>query len=209
MDMPPLTVPVPEPRFAARRRLMRLRKPDQEQFGFIPLIANQTTGVSDPFFNKYPGKGIKRRGFRSSSYELNRGVSRRESSWGGNMADAGAKKSGSMFASQRKNVEAILRANQLAFDGVQAVWLRQLDFIREAAEEFTTHVGDLAPPSRPLNEKFAKEADYSKRAFEKNLANAHELTEIATKATSDATNIINQRFCEGLDEVPSPGKAER
>jgi phasin family protein len=144
------------------------------------------------------------------------------------MAGAGVKKSGFMafstannglpfsgpevetiFASQRKNVEAIMQANRLAFDGVQAVWLRQLSFIQEAVEGFATHVGDLAPPSSPLNEKFAKHADYSKQAFEKNLANARELTEIATKATSDATNIINQRFCEGLDEVPYPGKVKR
>jgi phasin family protein len=144
------------------------------------------------------------------------------------MADAGVTKSGFMvfsmannglpfsgpevetiFASQRKNVEAIMQANRLAFDGVQAVWLRQLGFIQEAVEGFATHVGDLAPSSSPLNKKLAKHADYSKQAFEKNLANARELTEIATKATSDATNIINQRFCEGLDEVPYPGKVKR
>jgi phasin family protein len=144
------------------------------------------------------------------------------------MADAGAKKSGflvfntahnglpfsgpeveTMFASQRRNVEAIMQANRLAFDGVQAVWRRQLDFIQEAVEGLTTHLGDLAPPSRPPNEKFAKHAEYSKQAFEKNLANARELTEIATKTTTDATNIINQRVCEGLDEVSYSRKAER
>ena len=84
------------------------------------------------------------------------------------MADAGAKKSGFMvfsmandglpfsgpevetiFASQRKNVEAIMQANRLAFDGVQAVWLRQLGFIQEAVEGLTTLVGDLPPPPGP------------------------------------------------------------
>jgi phasin family protein len=144
------------------------------------------------------------------------------------MADAGAKKSGfavfntannglpfsgpgveTMFASQRRNVEAIVQANRLALDGVQAVWRRQLDFIQEAVEGLTTHVVGLAPPSGPLNEKFAKHAEYSKLAVEKNLANARELAEIATKTTSDAVNIINQRFCEGLGELPYPGKAER
>jgi phasin family protein len=137
------------------------------------------------------------------------------------MADADVKKSGFMvfsmannglpfsgpevetiFASQRKNVEAIMRANRLAFDGIRVVWLRQLGFIQEAVEGLKTHVGDLAPPSGPLNEKLAKHAEYSKQAFEKNLANACELTEIATKVTTDATNIINQRFRESLDEVP-------
>jgi len=54
-----------------------------------------------------------------------------------------------IFASQRKNAEAIMQAIRLAFDGVQAVWLRQLDFVQEAVEGLTTHVGDIAPPSGP------------------------------------------------------------
>jgi phasin family protein len=106
-----------------------------------------------------------------------------------------------MFASQYKNVEAAMQANQLALAGAQAIWRRQLDFIQEAVEGLTTLVGDLPPPPGPLNEKFAKHAEYSKRALEKSLANARELTELATKATTDAMNIINQRFCEGLGEM--------
>jgi phasin family protein len=139
------------------------------------------------------------------------------------MADAGAEKSKfvasnrtnnslqffgpevqTMFASQRKNVEAMIQANRLALDGVQAVWGRQLDFIQEAVEGLTTLAGDFARPPGPLNEKFAKHAEYSKLALEKNLANARELTELATIATNDAMNIINQRFFEGLGEMRRP-----
>jgi phasin family protein len=145
------------------------------------------------------------------------------------MADAGAKKSEfvapnrannglrfsgpeveRVFASQRRNVEAMMQANRLALDGVQAVWRRQLDFIQEAVEGLTTLVGNFPPPPGPFNEKFAKHAEYSKQAFERNLANARELTELATEATSNAMNIINQRFCEGLGEVGrTHEKAER
>ena len=106
-----------------------------------------------------------------------------------------------MFASQRKNVEAMMQANRLALDGVQAVWRRQLDFIQEAVDGLITLVGDLAPPSGPLNEKLVRHAEYSKQAFERNLANARELAGLTTKATSEAMNIINQRFREGLGEV--------
>ena len=137
------------------------------------------------------------------------------------MADAGAKKSEfalfntgnnglpfsgpeleTMLASQRRNVAAIMQTNRLAFDGLQAVWRRQLDFIQQAVEGLTTHVGDLAPPSHPLNQRFLKHAEYSRQVFEKNLAHASELSGIATKVTTDATDIFNQRFCESLDEVP-------
>jgi phasin family protein len=134
------------------------------------------------------------------------------------MADTGAKKSEfaapnsannrlqlwgpdveTMLASQHKNVEAMMQANRLALDGVQAIWRRQLDFIQEAVEGFATLAGDFTQPPTPLN--LTKQADYSKRALAKNLTNARELTELATKVTSDAMKVINQRFCEGLGEM--------
>ena len=136
------------------------------------------------------------------------------------MTDAGAKKSeftalnransglplsgpevGAMLASQRKNVEAMMQANRVALDGVQAIWRRQLDFIQEAVAGLTTHVGDLAPPSGPLNEKLAKHVEYSKQAFERSLGNARELTELATEATNESMNTVSQRFYEGLGEM--------
>jgi phasin family protein len=134
--------------------------------------------------------------------------------FGGNMADAGGNRANkgfqffgpevkTMFASQHKNVEAMMQANRLALDAVQTVWRRQLDFNQKAVEGLTALVDDFAPAPGPLNEKFAKHVEYSKQAFERNLANTRELTELATKATSDAINIINQRFCEGLGEVRS------
>jgi phasin family protein len=108
-----------------------------------------------------------------------------------------------VFASQHRNVEAMMEANRLALDGVQAVWRRQLDFIQEAVEGLTALADDFAATPGPLNEKFAKHAECSKQAFKKNLANTRELTELAAKATNDAINIINQRFCKSLDEVRS------
>ena len=106
-----------------------------------------------------------------------------------------------IFASHYKNVEAMMQASRLSFDGVQAVWHRQLDFIREAVDGLATLASDFAQPSDPLNQKFAKHADYSKRALEKNLANARKLTELAAKATNDAMSVFNQLFREGLGEM--------
>jgi phasin family protein len=136
------------------------------------------------------------------------------------MADAGTKKNGSvassketsgldisgpeidaMLASQRKNVEAIMQASQVAIDAVQAVWRRQLNFVQEAVAGFTILVGGFAQPTGPSKGQLAKHAEYSKQALEKNLANVRELTELATRATSDAMSILNQRVIESLEEV--------
>lgn len=104
-------------------------------------------------------------------------------------------------AIQRKNLEAFTQANQLAVEGVQAVVRRQVEIAREAMDEFSAMFRDFVQPAGSPEDRFAKQAEYSKHALEKGLANARELTELVTKANTEAFNVINKRVTEGLDEV--------
>ena len=105
-----------------------------------------------------------------------------------------------VVAAQRKNIEALTQANQLAVEGVQAVARRQVEIARQAVEEYTSLLRDLSTPVAP-EDRLAKQVDVVKGAVEKGLANARELAELATKANTEAFNVINKRFTEGLDEV--------
>lgn len=104
-------------------------------------------------------------------------------------------------ASQRKNIEALTQANQLAVEGVQAVVRRQVEIARQAMEEFSTMFRDFVQPNGSPEDRLAKQAEYSKQALEKGLSNARELTELMTKANTEAFNVINKRVTESLDEV--------
>lgn len=104
-------------------------------------------------------------------------------------------------ASQRKNIEALTQANQLAVEGVQALVRRQVEITRQAMEDFSTMFRDFVQPSGSPEDRIAKQAEYSKQAIEKGLSNAKELTELVTKANSEAFNVINKRVTESLDEV--------
>ena len=105
-----------------------------------------------------------------------------------------------VVASQRKNIEALTQANQLAVEGVQAVARRQVEIARQAVEEFSAMIRDFAVPVSP-EDRLAKQAEFSKQALEKGLTNARELTEMVAKANNEAFNVINKRLSEGLDEV--------
>jgi phasin family protein len=105
-----------------------------------------------------------------------------------------------VVAAQRKNIEALTQANQLAVEGVQAVARRQVEIARQAVEEYTSLLRELTTPVAP-EDRLAKQVDVVKGAMEKGLANARELAELATKANTEAFNVINKRFTEGLDEV--------
>jgi phasin family protein len=105
-----------------------------------------------------------------------------------------------VVASQRKTIEAFTQANQLAVEGVQAVARRQVEIARQSVEEFTSFFREISQPGTP-EDKLAKQAEVMKGALEKGLANARELAELATKANTEAFNVLNKRVAEGLDEV--------
>ena len=104
-------------------------------------------------------------------------------------------------SSQRKNIEALTQANQLAVEGVQALMRRQVEITRQAMEDFSAMFRDMVQPTSSPEDRFAKQAEYSKHAIEKSLSNAKELTELVTKANTEAFNVINKRVTESLDEV--------
>jgi phasin family protein len=105
-----------------------------------------------------------------------------------------------VVASQRKNIEALTQANQLAVEGVQALARRQVEIARQAMEEFSAMLRDMVQPVSP-EDRLARQAEFSKQALEKGLSNARELTEMVAKANTEAFNVINKRVTESLDEV--------
>jgi len=105
-----------------------------------------------------------------------------------------------MVTAQRKNVEALTQANQLAIEGVQALARRQVEIAREALDEAPALFRELSQPGVP-QEKFAKQAELAKATFEKGLATAKELTELVTKANTEAFNVLTKRFTESFEEM--------
>jgi phasin family protein len=113
---------------------------------------------------------------------------------------------------QRKNFEAFASANQLAFEGIQAVAKRQGDILREAIEELTQAGKELAAIDQAPEARVAKQAELAKAAFEKAIANLRELGDMLIKANGEAAEVITHRISEALDEVKEAavnGKAHK
>jgi phasin family protein len=109
------------------------------------------------------------------------------------------------MATQRKNIEAFTQANQLAVEGVQAMARRQIEIAREALEGASTAMRELVQPGAP-EERFAKNAEYAKQAFEKGVANAREIAELFSKANTEAFEVISKRVSESLSEISAHAK---
>ena len=107
-----------------------------------------------------------------------------------------------LWAAQRRNIEALSQANQLAVEGVQAVTRRQIELTRETFEGLSGLLRDLAQPASP-EERIAKNTDYAKQMLEKSVNHGREVASIAAKTGADAAEVLQKRATEGLEELRS------
>jgi phasin family protein len=105
-----------------------------------------------------------------------------------------------VWAAQRRNLEAVTQANQLAVEGVQALAKRQIELTREAFEGFSALWRDLAAPAS-TEDRIAKNTAYVKQVLENGVKHGGEIATIATKAGTEAAEILHKRTNEGLDEI--------
>jgi phasin family protein len=107
-----------------------------------------------------------------------------------------------VWAAQRRNIEALSQANQLAVESVQALARRNIELTRETFEGFSTLMRDLASPVS-TEERIAKNTDYVKQMLEKGVSHGREVASIATKAGTEAAELLHKRATESLDEIRS------
>ena len=105
-----------------------------------------------------------------------------------------------VWAAQRRNIEALSKANQAAVAGVQALAKRQIELTRETFDGFSALLRDLAQPAS-TEDRIAKNTDYVKQVVECSVKHGGEIATIAAKAGSEAAEILHKRTTEGLDEI--------
>ena len=107
-----------------------------------------------------------------------------------------------LMDAQRKNMQVFGEANKVVFEGMQAMAQRQTEIFRQAAEEFTSVMRDMAKAESP-EARLARQTALIKEAFEQSCANIRELAEMGVKSQSEAADMINARFSESLEEMKS------
>ena len=113
-----------------------------------------------------------------------------------------------LMTSQRKNLEALAEANKLAIEGMQALFRRQAEILRQSVEEASAVAQQVSSAGSPQDAAM-KQTELAKEAFERTVTNARELTEIVNKSNQEAFALLNRRFSAVLDEVKQTiGKAK-
>ena len=109
---------------------------------------------------------------------------------------------------QRKNIEAYTAMGQAAFESFQSLWRRQADIMRQMMEETAQTIQSMNACATP-EEKVIKQAEASKSAIDKCLANVRDVAETVAKCNTQALDTVSTRMNEGLDELRDIIKTNR
>ena len=113
-----------------------------------------------------------------------------------------------MMTMQRKNIEACTALNQAMFESFQNLFRRQADAMRQMMEE-TTQTMNAIMTCPTAEEKVMRQAEASKAAVEKCIANVREISETLAQCNSRAAETVTTRMSEGLDELRNLIKPSR
>jgi phasin family protein len=105
-----------------------------------------------------------------------------------------------VWAAQRRNMEALSQANQVAVEGVHALAKRQLEMTHQTLEDLSTLVREMTQPGS-TEDRIAKQAEYTKKMIDKSLSHGREIAALATKTGTEASEVLQKRTTEGLDEM--------
>jgi phasin family protein len=99
---------------------------------------------------------------------------------------------------EKKNIEALTKANKVAYEGWQALLKKQAEIFQETMSE------TMAAAKK--QDAVKQRADVAKQGFEKALDNMKQLAEMATKSQREAYEILRQRTAENMEELRNFGK---
>lgn len=107
-----------------------------------------------------------------------------------------------LLETQRKNIQAIADAQQVAFENLQGLAQHQSKIISQLVEDNAAIAQQMMSEGTP-EEKIAKNADAFKFVYEKSVANLKEISEMVGKSSEETSKIINKRVSASISELKS------
>jgi phasin family protein len=110
-----------------------------------------------------------------------------------------------VIASSRKNVEAAIAAGQVVAETAQVIARKQAEIARNSTQDIIDLWKEVSS-SKSVESGAAKQADFAKEAIEKSLNNSRELFDLASKANTEAYEILNKQAQQAANEVTKAAK---
>lgn len=106
---------------------------------------------------------------------------------------------GKLLESGRKDLAALMEANEKSYKGLQTVVQRQTEMIKSAISEWQTAAKEM--PGKDPKENLAKLDELGRQSFQRAIDDIKELANLAAKSQADAFDVVRQRIQANVDEV--------
>jgi phasin family protein len=106
---------------------------------------------------------------------------------------------GKLLDNGRKDLQALMQANEKSYQGLQAVVQRQTEMIKAAIGEWQTAAKEM--PGKDAKANLAKLDELGRQSFQRAVDDIKELANLAAKSQADAFDVVRQRIQANVDEV--------
>lgn len=106
---------------------------------------------------------------------------------------------GALLDTGRKDLQALVQANEKSYKGLQTVVQRQTELLKSSIDEWQGVVKSL--PGKNPKESFAQLDAMGKAAFKRALDDIKELADLAAKSQADAFNLVRDRINDNVEQA--------
>ncbi|RZL67662.1 MAG: phasin family protein [Variovorax sp.] len=106
---------------------------------------------------------------------------------------------GKVLDSSRKDLQALMQANEKSYQGLQTVVQRQTEMIKSAIGEWQAAAKGM--PGKDAKENLAKLDELGRASFQRAVDDIKELATLAAQSQKDAFEVVRERIQANVDEV--------
>lgn len=103
-----------------------------------------------------------------------------------------------IMEAQRKNIEALTQANQMAYAGIQELARHQAALLQQTMTQCQTALAQVGSPT-PAN--MGAQAEVARQIFDQAVAGMREMAEAAAKSQAQAWEVIQKRTQESVAQL--------
>ncbi|MET0543974.1 MAG: phasin family protein [Variovorax sp.] len=99
----------------------------------------------------------------------------------------------------RKDLKALVEANEKSYKGLQAVVARQTEMLKTSISAWQGAVQGM--PGKDPKENLAKLDEMARASFKRAIDDMKELADLAAKSQADAFNVVRERINDNVEQV--------
>lgn len=108
----------------------------------------------------------------------------------------------------RKSFQAFTDAQQIGMESLQTVVQRQSEILTQIVKDQSEIAKEIMHEGTP-EEKIARGAELIRKSYEKTVSGIREVSDIVSKSSREASEIINKRVAASLNEIKSSAEESK